>query len=375
MDNTVAVHAPTLGFGFMRMPKVRGAFDRQLIAKMVDIYIQSGGSYFDTAYIYHGAEGLLKDTLVTRYQRERYQIATKLPVYLVSDNLKPLEIFDESISRLGIDYIDCYMLHGIDKLWSDVADNLGIWDILKRLRSERKVKRIGFSFHGSPEDLGYILTKHSEVDFVQLQINYADWDDEKIQSRELYNVARSHAKPVIVMEPVKGGLLAGDSSPVAPILKKANPNVSVASWAIRFAALLEGVEIVLSGMNDMEQITDNIATMNNLHPFTDEETNAINEAVEYLRNIPRISCTSCGYCVDSCPKQIKIPHFIGFLNESLVYNNSSNAKQMYDTYTGDGFFASTCIRCRKCEERCPQKLEITDLIARVSDLFDNKLLT
>jgi predicted aldo/keto reductase-like oxidoreductase len=366
-----------LGFGFMRLPKQNNQFDISLITAMVDVYMQSGNDYFDTAYIYEGSEQMLSKVLVERYPRESYRIATKLPVYMISDTLSAEDIFNQSLSRLGIERVDNYLLHGIDTVWCDKADELGVWNFLRQLKSDKRAKSIGFSFHGKPEELDYILMRHPEVDFVQLQINYVDWESDDIQSKEQYEIARKHNKPIIVMEPVKGGLLAGDNSPVTAFLKTKNPNMSAASWAMRFVGGLEGVETVLSGMNSMEQMKDNIATLSESAPLTESEHKTLAEAIELLDHIPRVPCTGCGYCVDSCPKEIKIPQFIGFLNETIVYNSGVKAREMYELYTGDGFYASTCVKCRKCEERCPQKLNISDVIARVSDMFDNakKILT
>ena len=359
-----------LGFGFMRLPKKTDVIDITLIEEMIDTFISNGYSYFDTAYIYNDSETILRKTLIERYPREAYKIGTKLPVYLIDGVSAMHEIFDTSISRLGIDHVDSYLLHGIDRMWSDVADNIGVWGFLEELRSDGRAKSVGFSFHGAPDELEYILQKHPEVDFVQLQINYIDWDDAKVQSRKLYEIARSHNKAIIVMEPVKGGLLAGDKSPVLDILKNANPDASTASWAIRFAAQWDGVMAVLSGMNSMEQMHDNIQTMKNFTPLNIEETAAINAAIERLNNISCIACTSCGYCINVCPKYIKIPQFIELFNETMVYNFDAKAQDMYALYTGDGHYASMCTHCRKCEERCPQKLEISEIMEKISSKFD-----
>jgi predicted aldo/keto reductase-like oxidoreductase len=360
-----------LGFGFMRLPKVNGNFNIALIERMVDVYIQCGGNYFDTAFIYDGSEEILRKVLVERYTRTTYAITTKLPVYQVNETVTAQSIFETSLSRLGVDFIDNYLLHGIDRLWSEIADERGIWVWLSEQRKAGNIRRIGFSFHGSPSDLDYILEKHSEVDFVQLQINYLDWDSEKIQSKRLYETASKHNKPIIVMEPIKGGLLASPNSSALKFLTSRFPKQTAASFALRFVAQLKGIETILSGMNSMEQLQDNLKVLTNPQPLNETESTAIAEVVSILNAIPRIPCTECGYCVDSCPKQIKIPHFISFLNETTVYGAKDNAQQMYDTYTGDGFYASTCIACRQCEERCPQKIAIVDAIAQVSQLFDH----
>jgi predicted aldo/keto reductase-like oxidoreductase len=359
-----------LGFGFMRLPKIGTEFDMPLIEKMIDVFLANGNSYFDTAYIYQNSEETLRKTLVERYPRSAFQIATKLPVYAINENLSMQEIFQQSLTRLGVEYVDVYLLHGIDRLWAEASAEMGVWRFLKTLRDEGGASKIGFSFHGMPDELDYILENHPYVDVVQLQINYIDWNDAKIRSSELYDVARKHNKPIIVMEPVKGGLLASNNSPIAEFLTKENPSTSVASWAMRFVAQLDGVETILSGMNAMEQLLDNIDTLGKLVPLNESENESIAKAVAMLNSIPRIACTACSYCVEHCPMHIKIPQFISFVNEIAIYNSKANAQEMYDLYTGDGYYASTCIGCKKCEDHCPQKIEVSSIIKEVSNAFD-----
>jgi len=359
-----------LGFGFMRLPKIGDNFDINLIIKMVDVFLDNGYTYFDTAYVYNGSEETLRTALVERYPREKYQITTKLPIYKINETNTAQDIFNTSLKRLGVEYIDNYLLHGIDKLWSDFADKYHVWQFINDLKLRGLTKTIGFSFHGAPDDLDDILTKHPEVDLVQLQINYLDWDSDKTQSRRLYELARQHEKPIIIMEPVKGGLLSSSLSPINALLKNAKPNASVASWAVRFAASLEGVVVMLSGMSNMEQMVDNISTINNLEPLTENETDNITQAINILNNIQKVPCTSCNYCVEGCPRNIMIPNLLNLYNDYLVFEDVSSSTLMYKMITEGGNTASVCICCHNCEERCPQHIGIADIMSSISTLFD-----
>lgn len=359
-----------LGFGFMRLAKSGDKIDLTKTCELVDCFMQNGYSYFDTAYMYNGSEDALRQALVERYPREKYQVATKLPLYQIDDNHSMQSIFEESLKRLGVTYIDVYLLHGIDKFWSDKAAEMGAWEYLRDLRSSQKVKYIGFSFHGTPEDLDSILASHSEIDVVQLQINYIDWNDPKIQSKKLYEIARKHNKPVIVMEPVKGGLLANENIQSGKHLKSFNSKESVASWAMRFVASLDNVCMVLSGMNELKQIKDNIRTFQEQRPFSETEQAVLQEAINIIQKTPRIPCTECGYCTNKCAKGIKIPILLSLYNDYTTFNSIDNFKHMYDMYTEDGTRANTCIKCHLCEEICPQKIDITEVISKVSAMLD-----
>ena len=360
-----------LGFGYMRLPRNGGKFDMEQIKKMADKFIESGGTYFDAAFVYEGAEVALRESVITRYPRDKVQIATKLNLHFVDDPAKYREQFNTSLERLGTDYVDFYLLHGINAGSSKKAEEIGAWDFLSELKSKGLIRHMGFSFHSSPEDLDEILGKHPEADFVQLQINYLDWESEKVQSRRLYEVARKHDVPIVVMEPIKGGMLTGDASPIAGLLKNANPDASLASWALRYTAQLEGVFVTLSGMSSYEQLVDNVATFADLKPLPDDEKAVLKQAVDIFNAVPRIACTSCRYCVNDCPSKIAIPTLIDTYNSYLIYNTTVNLDHGYRMWTRDGGKAGDCIACRVCEGICPQKLEIVDTLAKVSALFDN----
>ena len=360
-----------LGFGYMRLPKTESGFDLEQINKMVDIFLENGYTYFDTAYVYEGAEEAMRETLVKRYPRESFTIASKLNMFTVETADQLQERFNTTCARLGTDYLDFYLLHGLNGKSNAKAEALGAWEFVGGLKAQGSVRHLGFSFHGPAKELRAILEAHPEAEFVQLQINYLDWDSEKVQSREVYETAREFNVPIIIMEPIKGGRLASDGSPIAPILKKYNPSVSVASWALRYAATLDGVLTTLSGMSTLEQLLDNVNTVNNLKPLSSEEIAVLAEAVEVLNNSPRIPCTGCEYCVKGCPKQIKIPSLMDVYSDYLVYSTGANVEHGYKFATRGGTLASTCIECKKCEDICPQGIAITDTLKKLAELFDN----
>jgi len=358
-----------LGFGYMRLPRINGELDEAQVNKMVDAFIDSGGTYFDAAYVYDGAEVALRKTLVNRYPRESFQIATKLPVGMVNAQ-RPMEHFPEtSLERLGTDYIDFYLLHGINSKANKQAEDLGLWEYLQDLRSQGTIRHIGFSFHGHPKDLDEILSKHPEVEFVMLQINYNDWNRPRINSKRLYEIAREHNKPIVVMEPLLGGKLASNDSPVVEWFRSKNPDASVASWALRYVAQLDGVFTTLSGMSNFEQAEDNIKTFTDLKPLTKDEMEAVKKAVDILRSVPHIECTACNYCKD-CPSDINIPSLINLYNDHLIHKTLTNLNGSYNWMTGGRGKAKDCTACGACEEICPQDLPIIETMGKLSALFD-----
>jgi len=274
-----------------------------------------------------------------------------------------------SLERLGTDYIDFYLLHGINSNANKQAEELGLWEYLKELRSQGIIRHIGFSFHGHPNDLDEILTKHPEVEFTMLQINYNDWDRPKVKAKRLHEIAREHGKPIVVMEPLLGGKLASSESPIAEWLHGKNPDASIASWALRYTAQLDGVFTTLSGMSTFEQAEDNIKTFADLKPLTTDEMKAVKEAVKILRGVPRIECTSCNYCKD-CPANINIPSLINLYNDHLIHKTLTNLQGSYNWLTGGRGKAKDCTACKACEAACPQDLEIVDIMTKVSGFFD-----
>lgn len=367
-----------LGFGFMRLPlldKDESHVDIDQVEKMVDTFMKRGFTYFDTAYVYHNglSESFLKKTLVDRYPRDSFTIATKLALFNPNvDKKRQAEMFDEQLSHLGVDYIDYYLIHNINKDRIPVIQRLDTFSFLLNKKAEGKIKHLGFSFHDRPELLDQVLTEHPEVDFVQLQINYIDWDSPAVESRACYEVATKHHKPVVVMEPIKGGTLVNLPIKAKEVLKSYNPNASIASWAIRYAASLENVFMVLSGMSTLEQVEDNTSYMENFKPLNEEEKKVLNSIVDIINSSISIPCTGCGYCLKGCPKHIAIPKYFSLYNSEKMFNSAgfTTQKMYYENLIKDYGKASDCIKCGMCEKACPQHLEIRKLLTLVAKDFE-----
>ena len=373
MPNTIdTAKIGKLGFGYMRLPRIGDKFDIQQINKMADVFLESGGTYFDTAHIYTGSEVVLRESVVERYKRDRekFQIATKLSLFSVNAHEDLEKQFRISFDRLGADYFDFYLLHGLNAKGSQKAEDVGAWDFFRELKEKGLIKHLGFSFHGTPEDLEIILSKHPETEFVQLQLNYLDWTSPETQSRLLHRIACKHKTPIVVMEPLRGGLLASESSPAASFLQEADPKASIASWALRFTASLEGVFVTLSGMSSLKQMMDNIATYADLKPLTDDEITFIDRAVELINAVPRVDCTDCKYCIDVCPSKIPIPTIIDLYNEYSVYKTIEGLDRIYWLVTRNTARAEACTACKECEDICPQNLDVSDTLVKASAAFD-----
>ena len=369
MMNTALIEdSIKLGFGLMRLPRIPGTetIDLELSKKMVDAYINAGGRYFDTALIYEGSEVAAKAILCDRYPRESYYLADKLNAssFACKNEAEAKNEIYVSLERTGAGYFDFYLLHGIDEGNHDTFNRYGIWEYMKQLKAEGLIRHYGFSFHSSPERLEQLLNDHSDAEFVQLQINYTDWDDPIICSRKCYEIASRHGVPVIVMEPVKGGKLANPPQSARDILLHANPQASPASWAIRFVASLPNVMMVLSGMSTLEQMEDNLSFMRHFQPLNVEEQQVIEQAVSASKHFDNIACTACHYCTPGCPMGIHIPEIFAVMNAYKMYGNLQEARNDYGWRPG-GAKASSCIQCGQCEEMCPQHLPIIRLLEDV----------
>ena len=278
------------------------------------------------------------------------------------------EQVDTSLKRLGVEYVDFYLLHGLSAPFIKKADELDAWGFLRNLKAKGVAKHIGFSFHGTPEELDELLQKHPYIEFVQLQINYLDWENPQVQSRRLYEIARHYGKPISIMEPNKGGWLAGETSEAGKLLKAADPEVSAASWAFRFVLGLDGLLTVLSGMGTLEEVEDNAKTFRNFKPLSEEEHQLIKKAVDIINSTPSIPCTECRYCVPNCPKKIVIPAYMRIYSNYLVYRNLDTLKHIYFMLANEGGQAEHCVKCGACEKHCPQHLGISDVMAEVTKL-------
>jgi len=358
------------GFGFLRLPRTaEEAIDYEILNPMVDQFLALGGTYFDTAYTYLKglSEEAIRKAVVERHSRERFRLANKLPGYMAKTYEDCQALFEEQLRRCGVDDFDVYLLHWLNGKHYAMAEALDEFRFLRELKEAGKAKRIGFSYHDGPELLDAILSKHPEVDYVQLQINYLDWDSVTIQARQCYEVAVKHGKAVIVMEPVKGGSLAALPEQAAELLRTAAPEESAASWAIRFATDLPQVEIVLSGMNTMAQLEDNLRPF---PPLSSWERNLLAEAASVIRSNTAVPCTGCGYCAPNCPVGMPIPQYFALYNDyCLDPKHDWKMAHAYAALAKKHVPASACLGCGQCQDHCPQKIEIVDFLQKVQHAF------
>ena len=360
-----------LGFGLMRLPRLAdGSIDVEQGKQMVDRFLAGGGTYFDTAFVYEGSEEATRKMLVERIPRESYTLATKINARAAGSAEAARAQFETSLERTGAGYFDYYLLHAMGSGNIDLYRDYGLWEFAAEKKKEGLIRHLGFSFHDTPELLDQILTEHPEAEFLQLQINYADWENPDVQSRACYEVARKHGKPVVIMEPVKGGTLASLPEEAEAVFKGIRPELSVASWGIRFAASLDGVLAVLSGMSTLEQMEDNMSFMENFEPLSEEERAAVGKAVEILASQRQIPCTACKYCVEGCPMGIKIPDLFSVYNFFLRFRNLETAKKRYEWRQKETGKASDCIKCGACEGSCPQHLPIRDLLEEIAGVME-----
>ncbi len=361
--------AEKLGFGLMRLPMKDNEIDMNQLKEMVDIFLKKGFNYFDTAYGYHGgkSEVAIKEALVDRYKREDFILATKLPAWTAKTKEASEEMFTTSLERTGAGYFDYFLLHNLGSKRTKFFEDYNTWEFLKAKKEEGLIKKLGFSIHDSADALEIIMQKHhNDIDFIQLQINYADWEDLTVQSKKCHEIALRYNKPIIIMEPIRGGQLINLPKKAGDIFKAYDESKSFASWALRYAASVEGVLTVLSGMSNIEQLEENTDIMKNFTPLNDEEREVIKKIQNILRKTESIPCTACKYCVKDCPSNIEIADMFDCMNIQLVFENKEAARAKYLWAAAKGGKASECIKCGLCESVCPQKINIIKELERVA---------
>ena len=354
-------------------PDDQTSIDLEKFKEMVDMYMERGFTYFDTAYPYHGgaSERALREAVVKRYPRESFTVTSKMPVWAINEEADLERVFNEQLEKCGVDYFDYYWLHALNHERVEAMERHDGWGFIARKKAEGRIRHIGFSYHDDSELLARILERHPEVEYVQLQINYLDRDSPAIESRTCYELCVKHGKPVIVMEPVKGGSLARVPEAIDRLFKDYNPTASPASWAIRFCASLPGVMTVLSGMSNLEQLDENTSYMQDFQPLNDEEQAIIAHATQVIRDSIAVPCTACHYCTAGCPQQIAIPEYFNLYSMVQQFaDQRSNAKLYYDLLSKNHGRASDCVECGQCEGQCPQHIDIIDSLKLVARSFE-----
>ncbi len=372
-----------LGMGMMRLPLLdendQKSVDMNQVNEMVDAYMASGFNHFDTAFVYHEgmSEIAFKKAVVERYPRDSFKIATKMPLFIITEESQLEPIFSQQLENCGVDYFDYYMLHNVSGFTENACKNVDLFSFIQSKKEERFIKHIGLSTHGNAEFLEELLFEHPEIEFVLLQINYLDWEDEGIQSRECLEVARKYGKEVMIMEPYKGGFLADVPEEAEKIMKEYNPDKSVVSWAMRFVANLDDVSVVLTGASNLEQLESNISEIKNAPPLRDEELEIIKEVSEIINSNITVDCTTCRYCVDVCSEEIDIAKVFDLYNKHNMleiddWTPFGNAYLNYTKLPGVGI-ASDCIVCELCIEEGPQYINIPEVLKDVAKTVETEI--
>ncbi|HIH35954.1 MAG TPA: 4Fe-4S dicluster domain-containing protein [Methanosphaera sp.] len=368
-----------MGFGMMRLPLTDKddfkSVDQEQVNKMVDTFMEAGFNYFDTAYPYHDgvSEVAFRKAVVERYPRDSFVVADKLPLFLITkyEELEP--IFTEQLERTGLEYFDYYLLHNVSGFSEAGFVGVNSFEFALKKKEEGKIKHLGFSTHANAEYIENIIKQHPELEFIQLQINYLDWENEGVESRKCYEVAKKYDLPIIIMEPLKGGFLVDVPDEAAKMMEDFNGEKPM-SWALRYVASLDGVFMVLSGASTIEQMEENIKIMDDFKSITSEEKEIISDVVDIINSQITVSCTKCNYCVNSCPQHINIPKLFDLYNNQKIENNVGftavgNAYVNYSKIEGNGL-ASDCISCGLCVKECPQHINIPEVMKDVKKEFE-----
>ncbi|RAP48929.1 MAG: Fe-S oxidoreductase, partial [Methanosphaera sp. rholeuAM74] len=362
------------GFGMMRLPQLDEndptKVDIEQVKEMVDVYIANGGKYFDTAYPYHNgvSELVLKEAVVERYPRDDYLVATKLPIFSVEKESDMEKYFNEQLENCGVDYFDYYLIHNINEMTHHAVYDFDSFEFVRQKKREGKIKNMGFSFHDKPEALVEALEAFPDCDFVQLQINYLDWTSASIESQKCYEIATEYGKPVVVMEPVKGGALANLPEAAENIFKEYDASNDNVSWALSFCNDLENVFMILNGVSSLEQMKSSISIFKNIKALTDEEIALITKVKDVVNDLTPVKCTECNYCIEYCPVNIPISKYFSIYNEYYINKTQDgdilNAPVSYLVLAESEEYgaANDCIECQKCEKYCPQHLDIHELL-------------
>ncbi len=363
------------GFGCMRLPMKDGSVDYEEFCRMADAFIDAGFNYFDTAhgYLKGLSETAIRDCVAKRYPREKFLLTNKLttPYFNKQEDIHPF--VESQLELCGVDYFDFYLMHAQDKNNYQKYKKCKAYETCYALKQEGLIRHFGISFHDKADVLDMILTEHPEIEIVQIQFNYVDYEDASVESRKVYEVCEKHGKPVIVMEPVKGGSLVNLPEEADKILRDLNGG-SNASYAVRFAASFPNMAMVLSGMSNMDQMQDNLSAMKDFKPLNEKEMAAVQKVCGIFKKLNLVPCTSCRYCIEenTCPKAIRIPDLFAALNAHEAFHNWNTGYYYNNIITGGGHGkASDCIRCGKCEKVCPQHLEIRELLQTVVKTFES----
>ena len=364
------------GFGCMRLPVTDKndptSIDQELFTQMVDIYMEKGFNYFDTSYAYHNgvSETAIRKAVVERYPRESFKICDKLPTWALTRESDNEKFVNEMLERLGIDYFDVFFIHNINTPWFKLAETHNSFEYVKKMKENGIAKKIGFSFHDNAELLEKVLDKYGDdLDVVQLELNYLDWEDPSIESHKCYDLCVKHGLDVYVMEPLKGGVIVNPNDEIKNDFKEFNSDKSIASFALRFCASLEHVKIVLSGMSKMDDMLDNCSTFENFEVLTQKESDFLERMALKLKDNVAVSCSECGYCVDACPEMIPIPEYFNLYNTSKNQPESNIYRLYYDKLADEKVSAEECTYCGTCLDFCTQKIDIPEELEKVCEHF------